>query len=68
VKRKRQALDDPVVREIREVRQRLWQQAGGTISGLLRLLDQTVPPGGRTRPKERRGRRSRRAASKSGHQ
>lgn len=35
--------DDPVVREVREARQKLWQEAGGTIEGLLRLLDERVP-------------------------
>lgn len=34
---------DPVVREVRQARQKLWKQAGGTMEGLLRLLDERVP-------------------------
>jgi len=41
---RKQALpDDPVVREVRATRQRLWKEAGGTFDGLLKLLDRTVP-------------------------
>lgn len=53
MKRRKRVLDDPVVREVRGVRQRLWKQAGGTFEGLLKLLDETVPK------KPRRRRRSR---------
>jgi hypothetical protein len=35
----RRSDDDPVVREVRAVRQKLWKQAGGTIDGYLRLMD-----------------------------
>ena len=35
--------EDPVVREVREIRRRLWAEAGGTVEGLLRLLDQRMP-------------------------
>lgn len=42
--KKNQSLwEDPVVREVRETRRKLWEQAGGTIEGLLHLLDQRVP-------------------------
>ena len=43
MKAKLSVLDDPVVREVRQARQKLWQEAGGTIEGLLRLLDERVP-------------------------
>ena len=32
--------EDPVVREVRAARARLWQEAGGTMSGLARLVKQ----------------------------
>jgi hypothetical protein len=32
--------DDPVVREVRAARARLWQEGGGTMSGLARLVKQ----------------------------
>jgi hypothetical protein len=35
--------EDPVVREVRQIRQRLWKEAGGTIEGLTRLLDREKP-------------------------
>ena len=37
MKKKRSWPEDPVVREVREVRQRLWKEAGGTIKGLIKL-------------------------------
>ena len=42
MKAKSSVLDDPVVREVRQARQKLWREAGGTIEGLLRLLDERV--------------------------
>lgn len=32
--------EDPVVTEVRAIRARMWKEAGGTIAGYLRLLDQ----------------------------
>ena len=32
--------EDPVVREVRAARARLWEEAGGTMSGLARLVKQ----------------------------
>ena len=32
--------EDPVVREVRAARARLWQEGGGTMSGLSRLVKQ----------------------------
>lgn len=32
------ASDDPVVQEVREVRARLWEEGGGTIEGLMRVV------------------------------
>lgn len=43
MKKNRSLREDPVVREVREARRKLWEQAGGTIDGLIRLLDQRVP-------------------------
>jgi hypothetical protein len=34
--------DDPVVREVREARAKLWKEAGGTIEGLMRLARERV--------------------------
>jgi hypothetical protein len=48
--------DDPVVREVRQARQALWNEAGGTIEGLLRLLDERVPKTSRVGGKKRRKR------------
>ena len=50
--RKQAPPDDPVVREVRATRQRLWKEAGGTFDGLLKLLDRTVPK--RSNKKRRR--------------
>ena len=43
MKKKVSVIDDPVVREVRQARQKLWEEAGGTVEGLLRLLDERVP-------------------------
>jgi cytochrome c-type biogenesis protein CcmH/NrfG len=51
---KRIPKDDPVVLQVRAIRQRLWKQAGGTFDGLLKLLDRTVPKRSRTRRTRRR--------------
>jgi hypothetical protein len=32
--------DDPVVSEVRQARQELWRRAGGTLGGMIRLLDE----------------------------
>lgn len=41
--RKRAIAEDPVVLEVRAIRNRLWKKAGGTFAGLLSLLDQSIP-------------------------
>jgi hypothetical protein len=59
--------DDPVVDEVREVRERIWREAGETISGLLNWLDEHVPrPPKRSRRGEARrgGRRARPSGGK----
>jgi hypothetical protein len=43
MKKKRSWPEDPVVREVRQIRQQLWKEAGGTIKGLTRLLDREAP-------------------------
>ena len=48
-------LDDPVVREVREARARLWREGGGTIEGYIRAVHETmegVRPRTRTRRKK----------------
>lgn len=37
------SLDDPVVAEVRKVREKLWREGGGTFEGLLHLLDEKFP-------------------------
>ncbi len=55
--------EDPVVHEVRQARQKLWNQAGGTMEGLLRLLDERVPkrraPASKGRRAKAEGRRGR---------
>ncbi len=36
--------DDPVVAEVRRVRARLWQEAGGTVEALVRLMQEDLQP------------------------
>ena len=38
--RKNSAYNDPVVDEVRKIRAKLWRQAGGTVAGLTRLLEE----------------------------
>jgi hypothetical protein len=49
--KKKSLWDDPVVREVRQAREELWREAGGTIEGLLRLLDEREPRSRRRRRK-----------------
>lgn len=51
---------DPVVAEVRAVRQQLWREAGGTMEGLLRLLDEIEPVAPKVRPQPRRTKTRRR--------
>jgi hypothetical protein len=48
--------DDPVVREVRETRARMCEEAGGTIEGLMRLVHEEVPE----KPSPRKPRRRKR--------
>ena len=50
--------DDPVVAEVRAVRARLWREAGGTVDGLIRLLEgcKLLPRRRAAVPRRRRGR------------
>ena len=43
MKRRHPIPEDPVVKEVRAARRKLWERAGGTFEGLLRLLDEIVP-------------------------
>jgi hypothetical protein len=47
--------DDPVVSEVRQSRQELWRRAGGTLGGLIRLLDEMT--GGASKRKSTKGNR-----------
>ena len=38
--KRRRLPEDPVVEEVRSVRQALWQEAGGTVEGLIRIIEQ----------------------------
>ena len=49
--------DDPVVNEVRKVRQEIWREAGGTIEGLLAWLDREVQPKPAGKRRTRRPRR-----------
>ena len=44
VKREPRMAEDPVVGEVRSIRAGLWREAGGTVGGLIRLLDQRKRP------------------------
>jgi hypothetical protein len=61
MKRKISPSQDPVVEEVRKIRAELWGQAGRTVPGLIRLLDELQLPVGRTAIKKGKaaGRRSR---------
>jgi len=61
--RRNAAWEDPVVAEVRAIRQKLWRQAGGTFAGLLRLLDEKVPAARKRSARRRRSGISRRRAS-----
>jgi hypothetical protein len=47
--------DDPVVSEVRQARQELWRRAGGTLGGMIRLLDEMTS--GATKRKSTKGKR-----------
>ncbi len=36
-------VEDPVVAEVRSIRAELWREAGGTVSGLIRLIEKRRP-------------------------
>jgi hypothetical protein len=54
--------DDPVVREVREARAKLWKEAGGTFEGLQRLVAERVAKLTKMRPKRRTTRRPERVS------
>ena len=60
MKKSRLPEEDPVVAEVRAIRARMWQEAGGTIQGYLRLLDSENPDG----PKAVKTKRARPGARK----
>ncbi|MCI0722292.1 MAG: hypothetical protein L0338_25465 [Acidobacteria bacterium] len=47
--------EDPVVAEVRRIRAELWRESGGTVAGLLRLLETRQGPKRRA-PARKRGR------------
>lgn len=48
--------EDPVVREVRAIRQALWKKGGGTVAGLLRAIEEFAPPLKRRKRRLRRHR------------
>ncbi len=58
MKNKPRLAEDPVVEEVRAIRAELWREAGGTVAGLIQLLEQRKPP--RRSPPTARGKRTRR--------
>ncbi len=51
--------DDPVVEEVRRVREAILKEAGGTIEGLIAWLDREVPAKRPRKPRPRRPKRPR---------
>lgn len=56
VKKEPRLAEDPVVEEVRTIRAELWREAGGTVAGLIRLLEQRKPP--KRRPTATRSKRT----------
>ncbi|MBI4581590.1 MAG: hypothetical protein HY718_17970 [Planctomycetes bacterium] len=42
MKTKNTMLDDPVVREVRAARARLWRAGGGTVAGFMRIVKEVA--------------------------
>jgi hypothetical protein len=60
---KKKIVDDPVVAEVRAIRAKLWKEAGGTVEGLIALLNRerdrpSVPTSNRRRRSVSRKKRS----------
>jgi hypothetical protein len=53
MKAKSTVKEDPVVAEIRRIRANLWREGGGTVVGLLRLVETRKPPKRRTPARKR---------------
>jgi hypothetical protein len=45
--------EDPVVQEVRQIREKLWKEGGGTAAGLMKVLERIVPS--QEEPQARRG-------------
>ncbi|UCC31918.1 MAG: hypothetical protein JSU86_06495 [Phycisphaerales bacterium] len=43
MKKRLRLAEDPVVAEVRSIRAELWREAGGTVAGLIRLVEQRKP-------------------------
>ncbi len=56
MKRTPRLAEDPVVAEVRSIRAELWREAGGTVAGLIRLLEQGKRP--RRKPTAARSKRT----------
>ena len=56
MKRKPPLVEDPVVEEVCTIRAALWREAGGTVGGLIQLLEQHKPP--KRRPTAARSKRT----------
>jgi len=61
MKNKPRLAEDPVVGEVRSIRAALWREGGGTVSGLIRLIEQRKPSKRRpARAKSKRAARQKR--------
>lgn len=62
--------DDPVVAEVRAIRAKLWQEAGGTVAGFIKLVrnrvvaSESANPGANGRRRVAHRRRARQARTK----
>ena len=59
MKKNASIIDDPVVREVREARAKLWKEGGGTVAGFIRVVKE------RTAHKRRSQKVARRKAARS---
>ena len=58
-KPKKDAADDPVVREVRAIRRQLWEQGGETVKGYLQVMEEMTrqrqsATGARSGPRRRK--------------
>ena len=62
--------DDPVIEEIRAIRRKLWKEAGGTVQGYIRLIQnlaREAPAAKQVQKRKPRGKGRTRMARKGRH-